>query len=149
MTETRRHFEEWALLSPRLSTEKDGDGEYESEATRKYYACFEYAFKKGAFSGAGEMQRLCDIDYDKLAKHDRLQAQLDAALADPVEMEITKAAKAINIDWKRQFDGQPISNNHYDATIWTATGKITNLSELAQSAINAFLQTRRNKMGVE
>jgi len=63
-----QEFEHWASLPPAYNIEKDGDGDYEDFATAKLFDCWCYAFKKGAFSGAAEMQKQCGIDYDKLAK---------------------------------------------------------------------------------
>lgn len=45
----KRDFEEWALLAPALLISKDGDGNYEWEITQKFFACFEAAYKKGAW----------------------------------------------------------------------------------------------------
>lgn len=47
-----RDFEDWCALPCRLPTAKDGDGEYENESTRRFYACFEYAYKKGMWGAA-------------------------------------------------------------------------------------------------
>jgi hypothetical protein len=67
-------FERWAILPPAYNIEKDGDGDYEDFATAKLFDCWCYAFKKGAFEGAANMQKQCDIDYDKLAE---LQAKYE------------------------------------------------------------------------
>lgn len=56
-----RDFEEWANLSPVLHLGKDGDDEYEDIDTKRYYACFEYAYRKGMWGAARHINgELCD-----------------------------------------------------------------------------------------
>lgn len=66
------YFEEWCGLDPKLPISKDGDGEYENQATFELWKCAEFMFKKGAWEGAYKMQELCNIDYDKIAAYDEL-----------------------------------------------------------------------------
>lgn len=73
MTDTvQDEFERWAILPPALNLEKDGDGDYEDLKTCLLFDAFCYGYKRGAFNGAAEMQKLCDIDYDKVASYDEL-----------------------------------------------------------------------------
>lgn len=67
-----KHFEEWCDLDPKLPVSKNGDGEYENQTTFDFWKCAEFMFKKGVWCGAYEMQKLCDVDYDKVAAYDEL-----------------------------------------------------------------------------
>ena len=63
-----RDFEEWCALPNWLPVAKDGDGEYENESTRRFYACFEWAHKKGMWAAARKVNgELCDM-VGKLSK---------------------------------------------------------------------------------
>lgn len=68
-------FQAWASLPPRLPLDKDGDGEYENEATRLYYRCWEAAYKRGVWGSANKINgKLCD----DLGRYQHEWAQLQA-----------------------------------------------------------------------
>jgi len=67
-----QYFEEWCGLDSKLPLSKDGDGEYENQYVFELWKCADFMFKKGVWEGAASMQKLCDIDYDKVAAYDEL-----------------------------------------------------------------------------
>lgn len=67
-----KEFEEWCALPNWLPVAKDGDGYYENESTRRFYACFEYAYKKGMWGAADK------IDGDLCDKVGRLEAVIES-----------------------------------------------------------------------
>jgi len=62
---TIQHFEEWR------SAQEPSQLRAET-AWQTIERAFTDAYRKGAFFGAAEMQKLCDIDYDKVAAYDEL-----------------------------------------------------------------------------
>ncbi len=98
-------FEEWAMLSPRLILSKDGDDEYEDFVTKQYFACFEYAHKKGMWNAANKINgELCD----GVAKLDQENEQLRDALAEYATSEHVRT---------QQGNDEP----GYTVRVWTST----------------------------
>lgn len=90
----RKHeiFEEWATLTPYLPTVRDGDGEYESDATKAYFMCFEFAFKRGVLFGviSDSATKINGELCDRVAE---LEKQL-AAKPEPVLVSLGKCSDA-------------------------------------------------------
>ncbi len=65
----QQYFEEWCALAPVLPISKNGDGEYEDEATFNFWKVAEFMFKKGVWDGAYAMQSKI---YEQLSGEPRL-----------------------------------------------------------------------------
>ena len=71
-------------------------------------------------------------------------------MSKPDDAVVEAVARALNLNFKAQFDGRPIPDTGlYDPTDWTATGKELDLTEMAGAAIHAYRQAMRERGVVE
>lgn len=74
-----RDFEEWANLAPFMPLSKDGDGEYEDILTKRFFACFEAAYKKGMWGASRKINNNLVDEVERLQKRESSNADLAAA----------------------------------------------------------------------
>ena len=81
-----RDFEEWAILPPKMSIEKDGDGEYEDAQTRWMYKTFEAGYKKGMWGAARK------INDDLVTENAKYQQEIMQSMRDskPVSVDLER-----------------------------------------------------------